>query len=388
MKNNKKIRFLSLLLLLLSNSLMAADVDRKPVDLRILVDISQQTKTTFPKAQYLGALQLLVDRLPDGSKAGIWSYGKYVNYLVKRADVTPAWRTYAKQQLESVKHVALNRNIVSVVRKASFDSARADNAYRRVILLLSAGEINLYSGAVGNQLERKKLLEDVLPQLRSAGFVVHTIAMSNQADQPLLTSLAKETGGFSFTPENTESFYGAVLALSQWIEPTNYIPLQYDYVAIDAGVTSFTAQLIGINEQIEKVLMAPGGKQISWLQGKYYALVKVDNPELGRWQLPAGLSTLSRIYVEGTQILKPQGLSATYVVGERPTVTLPLASTADSGSADAVEVSLQVQGAETSTQLMQPRIKSILLLRMDFIRGCSRWIAVAACAWLFHQSCI
>jgi hypothetical protein len=201
---------------------VAQEDSRKPVDLRILVDISTGIKTSYPEARYLDGLQLLIDRLPQGSKAGIWSYGKYVNHLVKHASVTPAWRSYAKQQLNTVKHVALHRNIVSVVRKASFYNPKV-SGYQRVILLLSGGENNLYSDAVGNQLERQKLLNKMLPKLRSAGFIVHTIAMSDKSDQSLLTTLAKETGGFSFTSVNVESFFSAVLALSQWIQPENYI---------------------------------------------------------------------------------------------------------------------------------------------------------------------
>ena len=349
MNLNTKINFLAFFLLFFSSLIVAQEDSRKPVDLRILVDISTGIKTSYPEARYLDGLQLLIDRLPQGSKAGIWSYGKYVNHLVKHASVTPAWRSYAKQQLNTVKHVALHRNIVSVVRKASFYNPKV-SGYQRVILLLSGGEINLYSDAVGNQLERQKLLNKMLPKLRSAGFIVHTIAMSDKSDQSLLTTLAKETGGFSFTSVNVESFFSAVLALSQWIQPENYISADDHTVVIDSTVTRFSAQLVGVDEQIKNIITAPTGAEISWLKDKYYSLLEIDRPEPGPWKFSPELSSLSRIYVQGSEDLKLEGLSTTYVVGERARIKLPQAAVVAGQAVDRVEVSLQLNGEPITIQ--------------------------------------
>lgn len=350
MKNNKKISLISLLLLLFANFLLAAEVDRKPVDLRILIDISHEVKTTFPSAAHLEILELLIDRLPAGSRAGVWTYGKYVNHLVQRGLVNQRWKEQAKQQLKSVKSVALNRNIGFVMRQSSFDVNQPDSSYQPVILLLSAGDINLFKDASRNKLERYDLLNKLLPKLRKAGFIIHTLALTEKSDQQLLAALAKETGGLTYKATSSEKMYQAVVDLADLLAPQNYIPIIDNEVAVDADVKAFTAMLIGVGENTQKSLKAPNGKQLGWQGSNQHVLIRVEKPEMGRWKLPAGLSELSRVYTESTQRFLVEPVQTNYVVGERPAIEAHLTYPPGKGYGNEVDVLLKVQGAEPSLQ--------------------------------------
>ena len=320
MKNNKKLTLIYLLFLFFSSLLFAADENQKPLDLRILIDISHDVKTNFPKAGHLEALELLIDRLPASSRAGVWTYGKYVNHLVQRGPVNSHWKSQAKQQLQTIKSVALNRNIGFVLRQASFDINQPESGYQPVILLLSAGDINLYKDPSRNKLERYELLNKQLPKLRKAGFTVHTLALSPQSDHALLTSMAKETGGLAYPAHTVDQMYRSVVELADLFAPQNHIPIIDNEVAVDADVKAFTAMLIGLDENAEPSLQAPGGKLVNWREGQSHVLLRVEKPEIGRWKLPVGLSDLSRVYIESSQQLLPLPLQTNYVVGQRPEI--------------------------------------------------------------------
>ena len=90
-------------------------------DVRILVDISGSMKKNDPNNLRKPAIELLIDLLPQGSKAGIWSFGEYVNMLVKHQVVDDQWRQQAKQQLSEISNLGQRTNIGEVLQTSSYD---------------------------------------------------------------------------------------------------------------------------------------------------------------------------------------------------------------------------------------------------------------------------
>ena len=93
--------FFLAILLLSGNQLALAESE--PLDLRILIDISREVKTAQPSAQYLDALHLFVTQLPENSRVGIWTYGKYVNYLVPQQRIDSSWHDNAISKIQSIR---------------------------------------------------------------------------------------------------------------------------------------------------------------------------------------------------------------------------------------------------------------------------------------------
>jgi len=341
-----------LAILLLSGSLLALAED-EPLDLRILVDISREVKIAQPSAQYLDALHLFVAQLPENSRVGIWTYGKYVNYLVQQQRIDPSWRDNAISKIQSIRPVAANRNIGLVLRKASYDIKLEDQSPRS-ILLISAGRVSIDDDAGANERERSRIKTALLPQLREAGYRIHTIALSKTADTGLLTTLAKETGGFSVVLNQADDIYSALELLAQRIQQSNSTPIQDQQFAIDSGVTEFIA-LLRHEKDLATSLQSPSGNdinqhyaaannQVQWTQGKQFTLVKVSNPELGRWRLSGGFHVENRVFIRGTPLINLNKFQDDYFAGQNLELSVALQTLEDSNNP---RVSVELIGRES-----------------------------------------
>ncbi|MCB1662589.1 MAG: VWA domain-containing protein [Pseudomonadales bacterium] len=323
--------FFLAILLLSGNQLALAESE--PLDLRILIDISREVKTAQPSAQYLDALHLFVTQLPENSRVGIWTYGKYVNYLVPQQRIDSSWHDNAISKIQSIRPVAANRNIGLVLRKASYDIKLEDQAPRS-ILLISAGGVSTDDEAGGNERESRRIKETLIPKLREAGYLIHTIALSKTADTGLLTTLAKETGGFSIILNQADDIYSALELLAQRIQQSNSTPIQDQQFAIDVGVTEFIA-LLRHEQGLTMSLQSPSGNdinqhnaatnnQVQWIQGKQFVLVKVSNPELGRWRLSDGFHEENRVFIRGTPLINLNKFQNDYFAGQNLELSVAL----------------------------------------------------------------
>lgn len=107
---NKSIRFVIILLVieLLPGVLLA---ESKYDDIRIVVDVSGSMKRTDPSNLRIPALKLLNGLIPDGARAGVWTFGRYVNMTVKWGKVDDAWRRQADLRANQIHSNGLYTNI-------------------------------------------------------------------------------------------------------------------------------------------------------------------------------------------------------------------------------------------------------------------------------------
>ena len=74
-------------------------------DFRVVIDVSGSMKQTDPQNLRVPALKLINGLIPTGSRAGVWTFGRYVNMAVKWSKVDDAWRnelSVAKDQLSDL----------------------------------------------------------------------------------------------------------------------------------------------------------------------------------------------------------------------------------------------------------------------------------------------
>ena len=55
----------------------------KGADIRLLIDISGSMKKNDPSNLRIPAVNLLTELIPNGDKAGVWTFGQWVNNLIK-----------------------------------------------------------------------------------------------------------------------------------------------------------------------------------------------------------------------------------------------------------------------------------------------------------------
>ena len=164
-------------------------------DLRIVVDVSGSMKKNDPDNLRRPALRLLAGLTPDGSRAGLWTFGQYVNMAIKPGPVNPAWRETMQRESEKIHSLGLFTNIEDALRNASYDWNKPDATYQRHLLLLTDGMVDISEDEQQDQTSRQRILKEILPRLEQAKVKLHTVALSDAVDESLLSTLATYTDG-------------------------------------------------------------------------------------------------------------------------------------------------------------------------------------------------
>ncbi|MDZ7922983.1 MAG: vWA domain-containing protein [Marinagarivorans sp.] len=273
-------------------------------DVRLVIDVSGSMKRNDPQNLRQPAVNLLMDLLPEGSRAGVWTFGRDVNMLVPFADVNDAWRDNARQKAADINSVGLYTNIGGALEKATAVAAKANQ--KSHIILLTDGMVDIDKNPEVNQKEWRRIVDKVLPKLKQQGFVVHTVALSDNADTHLMRELSLATGGQAAVAKMAEELMPAFLAAFDAAAPAQQVPLSGNRFLVDSSVEEFTALMFRDNAADILALVGPdesmlkaGQKQadVAWHHTENFDLVTITRPLEGEWQVEGELAKGSRITV-------------------------------------------------------------------------------------------
>ncbi len=277
-----------------------------PPDVRLVVDISGSMKQTDPENLRRPALELLARLLPENARAGVWTFGHQVNMLVPHQEVNAAWKTRALAATQAINSVALYTNIGQALERASYDLEQASPGYERHIILLTDGKVDVSPIPEINQNEQQRLLEQLVPALSDAGFRIHTIALSEQADQSLLQQVAQRSDGIFSRAESADQLLGSLVQILQQAVPADSLPLEDNGFLVDDSVREFTALIMRSPDSSAALLKSPSDQtyshddhpsNINWHSTDAYDLITVREPKTGHWRIDAELGPNSRVTV-------------------------------------------------------------------------------------------
>jgi len=348
------------LLLLVMLSQCRSALSAEPVnDVRIVIDISGSMKKSDPQKLRAAATELLVGLLPKGSKAGIWTFGRYVNMLVKHGDVDERWVRNARAKIGKINSVGLYTNIGEAMAKAGFDIKEEKEGVKRSLILLTDGVVDISKDRAKNQRERDRILTELLPSFKKAGVQIHTIALSQQADHKLMERLAVETNGFTAVAESADDLIKIFLQAFDKAVAAEEVPLDNNRFSIDKSIEEFTALIFRKPGSRETKLGSPRGqtwsrnslpKNIRWHHTAQYDLITVTKPEAGMWWLEADVDPSNRVTVVSDLKLQVNQLKNNYFPGEVPTIRASFAEDGkhvmETSFLDLMEVQLVVENDE------------------------------------------
>ena len=277
-----------------------------PADVRVIIDISGSMKKTDPQNLRKPAVDLIVRLLPDNSKAGLWTFGQSVNMLMPHRVVSPQWRTEGAQKAATINSVALFTNIGAALEKATDDYATPAQDYRRNIILLTDGVVDISKEAVVNLNERKRVLTELLPRLKASDYRIHTIALSGDADQELMKKLSIATDGIFEVADTADELMATFLRIFDQAVPAERVPLDENGFLVDASIQEFTALIFRRAEVPATIIVAPDGKEysdtdpqhnVNWYRTSKYDLITVQNPVAGQWKVKTDMAPNSRVTV-------------------------------------------------------------------------------------------
>ena len=265
-------------------------------DLRILIDSSDSVAEATSSLKLADTLEMLVQLLPEGSRAGVWLFGAEVHQLVAPQEVTVAWRKQAQLALDSLVATGELSDIPAAIEAATADLRSGDASGAASILLLTDGKLAVSTSPMTNANASRKLLTERAGALTGLSVPVHTVALSEDADKNFLQTLARVTGGLSLRGRTDRELHDSLFQLLQTISPGSRAPLAGGEFPIDAGVRSFTSVLYHRGKAGRVGLVAPGGDVLRpqgddnaaiWFVNDTVALAKVVDPEVGAWSLRA-----------------------------------------------------------------------------------------------------
>jgi uncharacterized protein YegL len=276
-----------------------------PADVRLVIDVSGSMKRTDPNNLRKPAMELLIQLLPDNSRAGIWTFGQSVNLLVPHRTVNAQWRAEAATKTQGINSVALFTHIGAALEQAAYDAGRP-SPFRNNIILLTDGVVDIDPAADVNSRERQRILTELLPRLRDSGYIVHTIALSDEADKALMEDLSTATDGVFATVSSADELMSTFLRIFDQAVPLERLPLDNNHFLVDAAVEEFTALIFRKAGAEPTRLLAPDGQSytavdvpnaIRWHRGPNYDLITATQPVAGQWQVEAEIDPNNRVTV-------------------------------------------------------------------------------------------
>ena len=302
-------------------------------DMRLVIDISGSMKKTDPENLRIPASKLLLNLAKDETQFGVWTFGQYVNMLVPHKPVEPAWRENALNRVEQINSVALFTNIGEALAKASLNQTEPDPQWDRTIVLLSDGMVDISKNDAVNQVEQQRILTELIPQLKRAGFKIHSVALSEAADTSFLKQIALETNGKFTLARTADDLMSVFVQASDQVNKPEQVPLEGNEFKIDAAVQEFTALIFRKAGSEPTLLYSPSKqaisvrkkpKNIAWFSDKRYDLITVKNPKPGTWRVKADMDPDNRVTVVTDLSLVLEGLPHNLIEGEKVTMSTHL----------------------------------------------------------------
>jgi uncharacterized protein (TIGR03503 family) len=274
-------------------------------DFRIVIDVSGSMKKTDPQNLRVPALKLLNGLIPTGSKAGVWTFSRYVDMSVKWGSVDEAWRKLADLGADKIHSNGLLTNIESALARASVGWDRPGNKTQRILLLLTDGQVDVSIHAEKNAASRSRVLGDSLARLKKAGVKIHSIALSGSTDEVLLKQLALETSGSFAVAENASELQKVFFKMFERASEPDTVAFNGSEFPIDGSIKEMTLLIFHDEGGQPTILIPPDSPAISaqkprsarWRNDTGYDLITIQHPESGIWRIDADMDQDNRLMV-------------------------------------------------------------------------------------------
>ncbi|MCU7869140.1 MAG: VWA domain-containing protein [Candidatus Thiodiazotropha sp. (ex Lucinoma borealis)] len=275
-------------------------------DLRILIDVSGSMKKNDPKNLRRPALRLLVGLLSSQTRAGVWTFGQYVNMQIPLGQVDSAWKAKARKSSKSIGSPGQFTHIEDALKRSTEDWSGSPGPYRRSVILLTDGMVDISKDKSKNAASRKRILKKTLPHLVEQAVTIHTIALSKKADHVLMRELATSTGGWYEQVENADQLQKVFLRIFEKVGKPDAVPLKDNKFSVDESITETTLLVFHKPGAQETEVVPPNGKEfnannapssVSWHRDEGYDMLTISNPQAGEWTIRAEVDPDNRVMV-------------------------------------------------------------------------------------------
>jgi len=319
----------------------------------MLIDTSGSMQKNDPLNLRKPALRLAAQMIPTGSKAGIWLFDAENQQVMAFGEVDADWKAKTVRNLDQVHSKGQLTNIEDAITESM--RAFSADAQSKSIILLTDGQVDISKIPGLNQASRQRILQDLLPKMSQSNIQIHTIALSENADQDLLQRLAIGSNGTYALTQSAEELTNTFLQAFDQSIAADQVPLEGNRFEVDSNIQEFTALVFRKTGSPTSRLVSPSQKilskaqpeQSTWYTDSKYDLITVKAPESGTWTLEADLDPDNRVTIVSDLELTLKGLPNNIIAGQTVNLEFYLADGQDPISTPSLLSLLEISFQQT-----------------------------------------
>ncbi|MBL4680317.1 MAG: hypothetical protein JKY88_06290 [Pseudomonadales bacterium] len=196
-------------------------------------------------------------------------------------------------------------------------------------ILLTDGMVDISKDPKVNEVERMRIIEELIPQLIRSDAVVHTVALSRNADADLLQKIALSTGGFfevALTPDDLTRIF---LRMFDDAVRQDQLPLIGGEFDVDSSIEEFTLLVFVEPGSTPIQLRSPDNNyylstshpsDITWYRDIGFELITIRHPVEGSWKVFSDDDPQNRVTILSDLRLEVSNLENTIEASDTPKV--------------------------------------------------------------------
>jgi len=239
------------------------------------------------------AAKQFVDLMVDGDKIGVVSFSSSATVNYGLTTIAGNVKQDAKNAIDAIGASGMTSIGAGLQKGGNELTNKGDPSHPWAIVLLSNGQENT-----------APWVADVLPGIKAAGIVVHTIGLGPSVNEALLRDIASQTGGtYHYAPSSQDlaSIYNAISAAvagqQTLFSDTGTVQqgfMDEKQATIDSSVFEATFSITWGGSDLDLTLETPSGAiidpavaaadpNIEFTSSATYEFYRIKSPEAGQW---------------------------------------------------------------------------------------------------------
>ncbi len=275
-------------------------------EIQIVIDVSGSMKQSDPRNLRVSALKLLINLMPEGTKAGISLFAHENRKLIQFGVVDESWKSRALAQLQQIHSRGLYTDIEKAIEQAIQPWSGDSDQSSRHIILLTDGMVDVSKDFMQSAESRDRIIAELIPRLQQQNIKIQAIALSDQVDSELMGKLAFDTNGWSESASSAEQLQKVFFNMFKKAVPQDTVPLTGNQFVVDSSINEFSLVVFKQSGKQNTQLKLPDGKlinhaskddKVAWLTEPNYDLITVNQPLPGNWEILADIDPENQVMI-------------------------------------------------------------------------------------------
>jgi len=264
------------------------------VDAILLLDSSGSMLVNDPQRLRDEGARLFAQFLKSGDSLAIIDFADEAKVVRPLTPYDPEQLDEVTRLISSIRTEGQFTDLLQGIEKASAilnEAGRSDA--KPVVVLLSDGKMEPSPRSGTASARTQIMLEEVLPEMKSRGRRVYTLAFSKDADKELLQQIASGTDAVQWFTESADQVHESYAQLFLAVKKPQVIPLSDKGFSIDENVAEATFYINRDGENEVKVQHPSGQvftssdhpKNIKWFNSPRFEVITIEKPDVGLWRI-------------------------------------------------------------------------------------------------------